>query len=250
MKIVSWNVNSIRARIEHLRIIAHEYKPDVFLLQETRVEDSKFPLDLLEDLGYNISIRGEKARNGVAILSKHYIEEVKTDFCEEARYIEAFTGGIFVASVYVPNGRLVGSEHYYYKLDFLNNLKERFLRFGNELFVAGGDFNVAPYPQDACEEATSLSLSGDMLCCSPKEREAVKQLRDAGFSDPLYDKGFTWWDYRFGAFKRNIGLRIDQFYLSRKANELFVGGDVLKAARTLEKPSDHAPTICEIGDKK
>lgn len=246
MKIVSWNVNSIRARIEHLRAVARDYKPDIFLLQETRVDDPKFPLDLLEDLGYNISIRGEKARNGVAILSKHYIEEVKTDFCEEARYIEAFTGGVFVASVYVPNGRLVGSEHYCYKLNFLRDLKDRFARFGNELFVAGGDFNVAPYPQDACEEA----MCDDMLCCSPQERDAVKQLRDAGFCDPLQDKGFTWWDYRFGAFKRNIGLRIDQFYLSQKANELFVNGDVLKAARAMEKPSDHAPIICEIGDKK
>ena len=93
-------------------------------------------------------------------------------------------------------------------------------------------------------------LCDDMLCCSPQERDAVKQLRDAGFCDPLQDKGFTWWDYRFGAFKRNIGLRIDQFYLSQKANKLFVNGDVLKAARAMEKPSDHAPIICEIGDKK
>lgn len=246
MKIVSWNVNSIRARIEHLRIVAQEYKPDVFLIQETRVDDSKFPFGFLEDLGYNISIRGEKARNGVAILSKYYIEEVKTDFCEEARYIEAFTGGVFVASVYVPNGRLVDSEHYYYKLDFLKDLKDRFTRFNGELFIAGGDFNVAPYLQDACEEA----ICDDMLCCSPKERDAVKQLRDAGFSDPLRDKGFTWWDYRFGSFRRNIGLRIDQFYLSPKANELFVGGDVLKSARALEKPSDHAPIFCEISIDK
>lgn len=242
MKIVSWNVNSIRARVEHLCMVAHEYKPDVFLLQETRVDDRLFPSECLEDLGYNMSFRGEKGRNGVAIFSKHIIEEVKTDFCEEARYIEAFTGGVYVASVYVPNGRAVGAEHYYYKLDFLRDLKERFLQFGNEIFIAGGDFNVAPYPRDACEEIDCEA----MLCCSPKEREAVKQLRDAGFSDPLDDKGFTWWDYRMGAFKRNIGLRIDQFYLSQKANDRFVSGEVLKSVRALPKPSDHAPIFCEI----
>lgn len=245
MKIVSWNVNSIRARIEHLRIVAKEYEPDIFLLQETRVDNTHFPSEFLEDTKYNIAYRGEKARNGVAILSKYSIEDAKTDFCEEARYIEAFTGGIYVASIYVPNGRLVGSEHYDYKLQFLKDLKTRFLRFSNELFIAGGDFNVAPYPEDACQEA----VCEDTLCCSPKERDAVKQLRDIGFSDPLRGKGFTWWDYRFGSFKRNIGLRIDQFYLSSKVNDLFIGGDVLKSARALQKPSDHAPILCEIGEK-
>lgn len=243
MKIVSWNVNSVRVRAEHLRFVAGEYHPDVFLLQETRVDDSAFPLDLLEDLGYNLSFRGEKARNGVAILSKHAIEDVRKDFCEEARYIEAFTGGVYVASIYVPNGRAVGADHYFYKLDFLKDLRERFMRFSGELFIAGGDFNVAPYANDACD---SVVNSLDMLCCSPPEREAVKQLRDAGFADPLPDKGFTWWDYRFGAFKRNIGMRIDQFYLSKKANDLFLGGDVLRDARALEKPSDHAPILCEL----
>lgn len=243
MKIVSWNVNSIRVRVDHLHFVAREYRPDIFLLQETRVDDSNFPLDRLDDLGYNISFRGEKARNGVAILSKYPIEEVKKDFCEEARYIEAFTGGIYVASVYVPNGRAVGADHYFYKLDFLRELRERFLCFSDELFIAGGDFNVAPYAQDACD---SVSDNLDMLCCSPAEREAVKQLRDAGFSDPLPDKGFTWWDYRFGSFKKNVGMRIDQFYLSSKTNTLFLGGDVLKDARALEKPSDHAPILCEL----
>lgn len=243
MKIVSWNVNSIRVRVEHLRFVMQEYHPDILLLQETRVDDAEFPLNLLDDLGYNISFRGEKARNGVAIFSKYAIEEVQKGFCKEARYIEAFTGGVYVASVYVPNGRAVGADHYFYKLDFLKNLRERFMLFSGELFIAGGDFNVAPYVGDACGSVTGRL---DMLCCSPPEREAIKQLRDAGFVDPLSDKGFTWWDYRFGAFKRNVGMRIDQFYLSKRANDLFLGGDVLRKARTLEKPSDHAPILCEL----
>ncbi|MBR1734201.1 MAG: exodeoxyribonuclease III [Alphaproteobacteria bacterium] len=242
MKIVSWNVNSIRVRIEHLCFVARKYQPDIFLLQETRVDDRLFPTDCLDELGYNMSFRGEKARNGVAIFSKHLIEDVKTDFCDEARYIEAFTGGVYVASVYVPNGRAVGADHYYYKLDFLRDLEERLTQMRNETFIVGGDFNVAPYAKDACEE---VHLD-DLLCCSPKEREAVEKLRKIGFSDPLHDKGFTWWDYRFGAFKRNIGLRIDQFYLSSKANDLFLGGDVLKDIRALPKPSDHAPILCEL----
>lgn len=245
MKIISWNVNSVRTRLAHLEYVVHEYRPDVFLLQETRVDDRAFPRDLLEDLGYNVAFRGEKARNGVAILSKNYLEDVKMDFCEEARYIEAFTGGIYVASIYVPNGRAVGADHYFYKLDFLRNLEARLAQMQNEIFVVGGDFNVAPYAKDACEEINC----DELLCCSPKEREAVRCLRALGYTDPLSEKGFTWWDYRFGAFKRNIGLRIDQFYLSPKANELFLGGDVLKKVRALEKPSDHAPILCEIRGK-
>lgn len=243
MKIVSWNVNSVRIRANHLVFVAKECRPDVFLLQETRVDDPVFPLELFDDLGYNIVFRGEKARNGVAIFSKHAIEEVKKDFCEEARYLEAFTGGIYVASVYVPNGREIGCDYYFYKLSFLKELRERFMKFSKELFIAGGDFNVAPYVRDTCDP---ISDRLDMLCCSPSEREAIKQLREAGFEDPLSDKGFTWWDYRFSSFKRNIGMRIDQFYLSTKASKLFVRGDVLRDIRALEKPSDHAPILCEL----
>ena len=103
MKIVSWNVNSIRARLESFSKLAEIHNPDIILLQETRVEDNLFPLEYIEDLGYNVAIKGQKARNGVAICSKFMLEEVNSDFCEEARYIEAFTGGIFVSCVYVPN---------------------------------------------------------------------------------------------------------------------------------------------------
>jgi exodeoxyribonuclease-3 len=243
MKIISWNVNSIRARIDHFRSVAKEYNPDIFLLQETRVEDSIFPADYLEDLGYNIAIKGQKGRNGVAIFSKHLLEDVKSDFCEEARYIEAFTGGIYVASIYVPNGQFIDSEQYRYKLDFLNDLVDRFLVFHDEIFVAGGDFNVTPYPSD------SYDIKNEGLLCSPRERNAIRQIREAGFKDALEDKGFTWWDYRHVAFKKNLGLRIDQFYLSPGAQNAFVDGDVLRDVRALPRPSDHAPIICEINNK-
>ncbi|MDR3155848.1 MAG: exodeoxyribonuclease III [Holosporaceae bacterium] len=242
MKIVSWNINSIRVRIEHLIRLSDEYKPDVLLLQETRVADDSFPCEYFEDLGYNIAIRGEKGRNGVAIFSKHMLEDVKVDFCPgHARYIEAFTGGAFVASVYVPNGQEIDSEQYHFKLEFLANLKDRFCSFCNEVFIAGGDFNVAPHKTDT----HNSSLEGIM--CSPREREAIRNIRDAGFCDALDQKGFTWWDYRHRNFFRNdIGYRIDQFYLSNAARQLFLDGDVLRFARALPRPSDHAPIMCEI----
>ena len=126
MKIISWNVNSVRARIENLLEVLPKEDPDVVLLQETKVKDELFSYEFFEDFGYNIAVRGEKiktGRNGVAIFSKHVLEDVKIDFDEEARYIEAYTGGAFVASVYVPNGQEIGALAYLYKLNFLERLK-------------------------------------------------------------------------------------------------------------------------------
>jgi exodeoxyribonuclease-3 len=220
--------------------VAKKENPDVFLLQETRVEDAKFPMECFEDLGYNIIIKGEKSRNGVAIFSKYPLEEVNSDFSEEARYLEAFTNGIFVASIYVPNGQGIDFPQYFYKLDFLDRLKSKFLNFQNEIFVAGGDYNVAPYPRD-------IYLDGyEGIIASPREREAIKCLREIGYSDPLEDQGFTWWSYRQLDFKKDNGYRIDQFYLSPEAQKLFSGGGVLRYARELTRPSDHAPIMCEL----
>ncbi|MDR1333649.1 MAG: endonuclease/exonuclease/phosphatase family protein [Holosporaceae bacterium] len=240
MKIISWNVNSIRVRIENFLEVVRKENPDVFLLQETRVEDAKFPMECFDDLGYNIAIKGEKSRNGVAIFSKYPLEEVNGDFSEEARYLEAFTNGIFVASIYVPNGQGIDFPQYFYKLDFLDRLRKKFFDFQNEIFVAGGDYNVGPYPQD-------IYLKGyDGIIASPREREAIKCLRDIGYKDPLEDQGFTWWSYRQFDFKKDNGYRIDQFYLSSGAQKLFSEGGVLRYARELTRPSDHAPIVCVL----
>jgi exodeoxyribonuclease-3 len=240
MRIISWNVNSIRARIGSILEVAHRENPDVFLLQETRVEDAFFPTEYLEELGYNIAFKGQKARNGVAIFSKYLLEEINSDFSEEARYMEAFTNGIFVASIYVPNGQEVGVPQYFHKLDFLQSLREKFLGFKDDVFIAGGDYNVAPYPKD-------IYISGyDGIAGSAPEREAIKCLRDIGYKDPLEDQGFTWWSYRQRSFEKDNGFRIDQFYLSPKAQELFKNCAVLRYARGLNKPSDHAPILCEL----
>jgi exodeoxyribonuclease-3 len=226
--------------MENFLKVAKEYSPDVFLLQETRVEDGLFPLEYFQDLGYNVAIKGQKGRNGVAICSKHALEEVNGDFWEEARYLEAFSGGIFVASVYVPNGQEVGAEPYYGKLDFLRRLKEKFLDFKDEIFIGGGDFNVGPHPHD-------IYISGYAgIAASPPERELIKAIREAGFQDILQDKGYTWWDYRHRGFAKDHGFRLDHFYLSEKARKLFGSGDVIRAARDMERPSDHAPILCEL----
>ncbi|MDR2107218.1 MAG: exodeoxyribonuclease III [Holosporaceae bacterium] len=240
MRIISWNVNSVRARIENIAKVVADYAPDILLLQETRVENSLFPTEYFEDLGYNVAPNGQKGRNGVAICSKYLLEEVKSDFCEEARYTEAFSGGIFVASVYVPNGQEEDAPQYYYKLDFLQKLKNKFLDFKDEFFVVGGDFNVAPYPRDVYTDGY------DGIAATSRERELIKALRETGFRDVLEDKGYTWWDYRSRGFSNDRGFRLDHFYLSEKACDTFVDGDVIRSARGAERPSDHAPVLCEL----
>lgn len=240
MKIVSWNANSIRVRLESFDNLVETYNPDIILLQETRVEDHQFPREVIEDYGYNLAIKGQKGRNGVAICSKHPIEEVYSDFCEEARYIEAFTGGIFVSSVYVPNGQEVGCSQYYYKLEFIEKLIKYLDKFKDEVFVMGGDYNVGPYPRDI------YIKDYDGIAGSQPERDAIAKLREAGFKDMLEDKGYTWWSYRQRGFKKNNGFRLDQIYMNSHSQKLFKGGDVLLDIRTLNRPSDHAPIMCEI----
>lgn len=240
MKIISWNVNSIRARMENFLEVVKEYNPDIFLLQETRVADASFPMEYFDDLGYNIQIKGQKARSGVAIFSKHIIEEVKSDFCEEARYIEAFTGGIFIASVYVPNGQEVDTDQYFYKLDFLRDLKNKMLEFKDETFIIGGDFNVAPYPKDV------YISNFDGVAATERERNMISDIRDAGFSDVLENEGYTWWSYRQRDFAKDHGYRIDHFYLSHKAKKLMKRAGVLRDTRQMQRPSDHAAIFCEL----
>lgn len=240
MKIVSWNANSIRVRLESFTKLAETYNPDIILLQETRVEDHQFPREAIEDCGYNLVIKGQKGRNGVAICSKHLIEEVSSDFCEEARYIEAFTGGVFVSSIYVPNGQEVGCSQYYYKLEFIDNLIQYLEKFKNETFVLGGDFNVGPYPQD-------IYIKGyEGIAGSQPERDAIAKLRDAGYKDMLETNGYTWWSYRQRGFKKDNGFRLDHFYMNEHSQKLFKNGEVLLDIRLLNRPSDHAPIMCEL----
>lgn len=259
MKIASWNINSIRARIDNLTTWLREAAPDVVLLQETKCLEEQFPRDPIEDLGYNIAVKGQKSYNGVAILSKLPIEDVVTSLPgdasdEEARYIEAVVGTIRVASVYVPNGQDIGTDKYLYKLRFFERLYDHLktlLRY-EESFVIGGDYNVAPTDADTYDPAKFQNR----LLASPQERSALRKLLNLGVVDALRalypehkvdnSQFYTWWDYRQGSFEKNNGLRIDHLLLSPQAMDQLLEMGIDKKVRHQEKPSDHVPIWCSL----
>lgn len=261
MKIASWNVNSIKARLPLFIEWATDTTPDIILLQETKSQNETFPIEVIEDLGYNLALHGQKTFNGVAILSKFPLEDIQYNlptFTDDpqARYIEAFTGGVRVASVYAPNGSEVGSEKYNYKLSFYHHLQEhlaRLLSF-NEKLIVGGDYNVAPTDADVYEPEKWI---GDVLVSEP-ERASFQKILDIGLYDAvrvLYPEDaannqdwYTWWDYRSGAWHRNWGLRIDHLLLSQLAKESLQSVGIDKILRGKERPSDHAPIWCKIED--
>lgn len=251
MIIATWNVNSIRARIEHLAEFLSHRNVDVILLQEIKCMTEVFPKEYFEDLGYNCAVLGQKSYNGVAILSKYRIEDVKlgTEVFEgdlQSRYIEAFINGCRLASIYVPNGQDVNLPAYAYKLDFLNTLKD-YLRneINDDKFIIGGDFNIARSDLDVYNPKAWKGK----VCCTVSERESFEELLDLGLSDyhrsisgdkPIY----TWWDYRHFAFAKNYGLRLD--YLLTTPNVIIKDCSVALEMRDKERPSDHAPVVMEI----
>lgn len=256
INVVTWNINSIRARLPLVLDWLKEKAPDVVLLQETKVVDDQFPREEIENLHYNIVLYGQKTYNGVAILSKFPLEDVICGIPgfedDQARYIEAVTNGVRVASVYVPNGMAVGSDKYQYKLKFLNHLYSHVqtLLTYDEAFLLGGDFNIAPQDQDVYDPTEWH----EQILCSTPEREGFRSLVYLGLTDALralhpQEKDlYTWWDYRGAAWQNNEGLRIDHFLLSPQAADRLTEASVDKAVRALEKASDHAPVCCELKD--
>jgi len=260
MKIASWNINSVRARLENLATWLRETEPDVVLLQETKCIEDQFPREALEDLGYTVAVKGQKSYNGVAILSKFSIEDVVTHLPGdledlEARYIEAVVGGkTRVASLYVPNGQDVGTEKYLYKLRFFKRLYDHFQRLlsHRETLIVGGDYNVAPADSDVYDP----SLFQSRLLVSPEERAGFRSLLNLGLVDAiraLYPEHnvdnstlYTWWDYRQGSFAKNNGLRIDHLLLSPEATDKLSSAGVDRVFRGQLKPSDHAPVWCTL----
>ena len=254
MKIVTWNVNSIRARLENVVEWLSETKPDILLLQELKCEESSFPKGPIEDLGYNVAIAGQKAYNGVAILSKSPIEDVVIGLPtypedENSRYIEAVVGTTRVASVYVPNGQAVGSEKYQYKLTFLERFREHLasILLFEEATVIGGDYNIAPENRDVAQP----ELWEGKILCSPAERQHYQAFLHLGYYDALrlHHEGpgpSTWWDYPSGAWQNDLGLRIDHFLLSPLAVDRVQASGVERGPRAKEKASDHAPVWCEL----
>lgn len=257
LKIASWNVNSVRARLPHLLAWLKESSPDIALLQELKCEEHNVPRMEIEDAGYTIVSHSEKTYNGVAILSKSRIEDVTMglfgDDTLQTRYIEGVTSIdgklVRVASVYVPNGQSPDSDKFTYKLRFLELLRDRLkdLLSFEEVCVIGGDFNVAPFPIDVYDPK---SLDGS-VCYHPEERKRLRAILFDGWADSFRqnhpsETAFSWWDYRAGAFERNLGFRIDHLLLSPLAADRMTESGIDSSVRAQEKASDHAPAWCKL----
>jgi exodeoxyribonuclease-3 len=254
MRIVSWNINSLRKRQERLLTWLREAQPDVVCLQETKCTDEQFPADAVQAGGYHAAFHGQKSYNGVAILSKTALGDVQPALCDEeedpqARVIAATIAGVRVFSIYAPNGQAVGSAAYDYKLKWYNRLRkcvERESKPGRPLVVCG-DFNVAPADEDVHDPA----LWRGAIMCSEGERKAFQALCGAGLLDTLrlhhQEPGlFSWWDYRMLAFPKNRGLRIDAILASEPLAQLCTDAGIDRDMRKGKEPSDHAPIWAEF----
>jgi exodeoxyribonuclease III len=257
VKIAAWNVNSIRARLPVALDWLDQARPDVALLQETKVTAEQFPAEPFEDRGYNLVARGEAGgRNGVAILAKRPIEDVRVrlpgdERDDEARYVEAVVAGVRLASVYVPNGTAVGSERFAYKLVFLDRLRAhaRDLLEFEEALVIGGDYNAAPYPIDVFDPQ---ALDGT-ICYHPAERAKLRALLHLGLYDAFRiveprTRAYSWWDYQGRSWRANQGLRIDHLLLSPQAVDRLETCAIDREPRAAKGPSDHAPVWCALAD--
>ena len=255
MKLATWNVNSLKVRLSQLLDWVAADPPDIVCLQETKLDDPKFPGADIEAAGYHVAFSGQKTYNGVAIVSRIPPAEVSKGIAgfpdEQKRVIAATFGSVRVVDAYVPNGQSVESDKYKYKLDWLNAftrwLEEEFARYP-ELAVVG-DFNIAPESRDVHDPK---AWEGQVLCSEP-ERDAFNGLLDLGLVDSFRlfeqpENSYTWWDYRMNAFMRRMGLRIDHILLSPALAQRCNGVSILKDMRALERPSDHAPVVADIGN--
>jgi exodeoxyribonuclease III len=253
MKLATWNVNSLKVRLGHLLDWLARNQPDVVCVQETKLEDAKFPRADLENAGYLCAYSGQKTYNGVAILARTPLEAVATGIPgfsdEQKRVLSATVAGARIVCAYVPNGQSLESDKYRYKLEWLAAF-ERWL--GAELkahprLAVLGDYNIAPDDRDVHDPQL---WQGQVLCSEP-EREAFERLLGLGLKDSfrLFDqpeRSFSWWDYRMNAFRRKMGLRIDHILLSETLAARCTGCMIDLEPRRLERPSDHAPVVAEI----
>jgi exodeoxyribonuclease III len=256
MKIATWNVNSIKARLPNVLGWLKAAEPDVVLLQEIKCIDENFPRLEIEDAGYNVETHGQKSYNGVAILSKRPIEVERRglpgdEADEQARYLEAFTGGVRVATIYLPNGNPTDTEKFPYKLDWMDRLTAhaRELLAFEEALVLGGDYNVCPTDDDVYDPA---GWAGDALC-RPESRAHFRELLNLGFTDAFRvlnpePHRYSFWDYQAGAWQRDNGLRIDHLLLSPHAADRLRASDIDRGPRGETKASDHTPVWCELAD--
>ena len=255
MKVATWNVNSLRVRLEQVLTWLEAEMPDVLALQETKLKDPDFPADEFAARGYESLYIGQAAYNGVAILSRKPLKEAATEVAgledPDRRFLAATIDDVRVLCLYVPNGQSVGSDKYRYKLGWLAALCAQ---LGAELAqhercIALGDFNIAPDDQDGHDPRL---WAGQVMCSEP-ERAAMRKIFDLGFDDTFRlfaqrEKLFSWWDYRAGAFRRNRGLRIDLILTTPPLSRLCTSCRIDLAPRRVLRPSDHAPVVAEFRD--
>jgi len=255
-KIATWNVNSIKARLPNVLEWLKEAQPDVVLLQETKVVDDQFPMLEIGDLGYNVEVAGQRTYNGVAILSKQPIDLIRRglpgdDGDEQARYIEAFTCGLRVASIYLPNGNPHPGVKFDYKLRWMERLYDhaRDLLLTDDAVVLGGDYNIIPEDGDVYDPEAWVN---DALF-QPSSRAAFRKILWLGYTEAFRalhrEVGlYTWWDYQAGRWPRDQGARIDHFLLSPQAADRLVSCIIDRKPRGRDKASDHTPVVCELSD--
>ena len=254
MKIATWNVNSVLARLPVALRWLEEARPDVLCLQEAKCTEERFPAAEFAELGYRSEVFGQPTYNGVAILSRTPAEDVRRGMPDDeegahARLIAATVGGVRLVNVYVPNGQAVGTDKYKFKLEWMRRLRA-FLDdeyWTDDEVLLCGDFNVAPEERDVHDPAL---WRGRILFSRP-EREALANIREWGFTDAfrkhVAEGGhFSWWDYRAGSFSRNTGLRIDHVWVSEPLAERCRKSWIDKAPRGWERPSDHTPVVAEF----
>jgi len=254
MKIATWNVNSVRARLPRVVDWLEQKRPDVVCLQEIKCLDEQFPREAIEELGYNVETFGQKTYNGVAILSKQRIEDVERGFPGDAldaqrRVMLATIGDVLLLNVYVVNGEEVGSAKFAYKLEWMAKLADFVAQRLDmrEKVVITGDFNVTFDDRDIYDPAAWR----EKVLCSTPERQALQRVMQPGLVDAFRrfneEPGhYTWWDFRTRGFERGLGLRIDHFLMSEPALAACSGIEIDQLARGGEKPSDHAPVIATL----
>jgi exodeoxyribonuclease-3 len=257
MKIATWNVNSIRARMERLRVWLAAQAPDVLCLQETKVEDQAFPARELESLGYHVAAHGQKTYNGVAVLARQPLDDIVRGFGDgvedaQARFLVVRVGKVRVGSLYVPNGQAVGTEKFKYKLKWLARWQAWLETHADASapLVLCGDMNVAPGDRDVHDPEAWR----DQVMCHPDERAALAEVRRWGLVDVFRQLNsdvsqYTWWDYRQLSFPKNRGLRIDHILCTEAMAARCRSVAIDREARKGEAPSDHAPVIADFADQ-
>lgn len=256
MKLVTWNVNSLNVRLQHVLDWLKEHQPEALCLQELKMENAKFPTEAFDEIGYYAAFEGQKTYNGVAILSRSKPDDVVKGMAgfddEQRRVIAASIDGVRVVCVYIPNGQSVDSDKYQYKLNWLAALKtfmqQEIATYGDVALL--GDYNIAPADADVHDP----KLWEGKVLCTDLERAAYQGLLGLSMADSFRlfeqpDKSFTWWDYRMNGFKRNLGMRIDHVLLTPNLASACDSAVIDLAPRKLERPSDHTPVVVTLRNR-